>query len=86
MRAPPLSLSVSPGLIRSQSIVESYMMMKFVISRNRGAYYVSPPQGDALGQEVAEASGKEEPGRSDEQMYVLCSCHDCHCSHQVATP
>ena len=37
-------------------------MMKFVISRNRGAYYVSPPQGDALGQEVAEASGKEEPG------------------------
>ena len=43
------------------------MMMKFVISRNRGAYYVSPPQGDALGQEVAEASGKEEPGRSDEQ-------------------
>ena len=38
-------------------------MMKFVISRNRGAYYVSPPQGDVLGQEVAESSGKEEPGR-----------------------
>ena len=40
----------------------SVIMMKFVISRSRGSYHVSPPQGDTLGQEVADSSAKEEPG------------------------
>ena len=47
-------------------------MMKFVRSRSRGAYYVSPPQGDALGQEVAESSGKEQPGLITSQYKYHC--------------